>query len=93
MILDAVLDYEESTSVQFQITVTDPADPQLSAVIDVTVSVLPVNEFTPGFITSEYHVRENDAGPPPVPLLASDMDHGPHGEFIFQLVSTDSKFL
>ena len=87
-----MLDYEESTSVQFQITVSDPADPLLSAVIEARVSVLPVNEFTPGFTSTEYHVSENQVAPPPIKLLASDMDHGLHGEFIFQLVSIDSKF-
>ena len=86
-----MLNYEESTRVQFQITVSDPADTLLSAVIDVSVDVLPVNEFAPTFELTQYHVQENDVGPPQISLLADDRDHGLHGQFTFQLVSPDSK--
>lgn len=85
------LDYEDITQVDFQITVSDPLNTSLSAIIDVTVFLLPVNEFTPVLTETVYHVSENQLPPQTTSLLASDLDRGLHGEFIFLFDPADSK--
>ncbi|KAI6652190.1 Protocadherin Fat 4-like [Oopsacas minuta] len=84
ILLNTELDYEARTRIDFQITVSDPLDNLLSAVIDVTLHVLPFNEFMPGLSNTEYHVSENQVPFPQFSLEASDQDHGLHGQFIFQ---------
>jgi len=43
----AMLDYEQNTSMAFQVTVSDDGDPVLETMVTITIEIKDVNEFAP----------------------------------------------
>ena len=63
------LDYETAASYTVSIKVTDQGTPQLSTTVDVTVSLVDVNEFTPLFTAVAYSATVAEKDHPSVAIV------------------------
>ena len=93
-----ILDYETVTSYYLVITVTDGGVPPLSTEISVAISVSPVNEYAPVFVSNgSYSVsipEDTGLGMELIRVTANDGDDSSHahGRVIYSIISGDTGF-
>ncbi|MFT7807568.1 protocadherin-23 isoform X1 [Arapaima gigas] len=94
LILCNILDREMTESYTLTVTASDKGTPPLNGSTVVTVTVLDVNDNTPTFVSTEYHIQVSESSPPGTLLThvsAHDPDHGPNGRVLYEIVSGNSK--
>jgi len=82
------LDREELSNYTLTIVATDKGEPPLSSTMDVTVTVLDVNDNTPSFSQNIYdiEIEENTlTGIDVVQVFAGDADEGTNGQIRFSI--------
>uniref|UniRef100_A0A8C9R1A2 Protocadherin Fat 4 n=1 Tax=Scleropages formosus TaxID=113540 RepID=A0A8C9R1A2_SCLFO len=82
------LDREELSNYTLTIVATDKGEPALSAIMDVTVIVLDVNDNTPSFSQNIYdiEIEENTlTGTDVLQVSATDADEGTNGQIRFSI--------
>uniref|UniRef100_A0A6I8NC15 Cadherin domain-containing protein n=1 Tax=Ornithorhynchus anatinus TaxID=9258 RepID=A0A6I8NC15_ORNAN len=87
LVLKKALDREETSEHRLLLTATDGGKPELTATVQVLVSVLDANDNAPDFVKSIYNVRllENVAnGTLVIKLNATDADEGINKEFDYR---------
>ncbi|XP_047017034.1 protocadherin alpha-2 isoform X7 [Ictalurus punctatus] len=90
LILQKALDREKQTMVKLVLTAMDGGKPARSGTLDVTVSVIDVNDNTPTFSKELYKVsvpEDTVLGSQIIKLNASDTDAGMNGEIDYSLIS------
>ncbi|KAL2098180.1 hypothetical protein ACEWY4_007387 [Coilia grayii] len=94
LVLCNPLDRETTEAYSLTVTVSDRGVPPLNSSATVSVSVLDVNDHSPVFGSTEYHVqvRENSLpGTVIVQVSAHDPDEGVNGMIKYEIISGNSK--
>ncbi|XP_058466683.1 cadherin-87A isoform X2 [Malaya genurostris] len=89
----ARIDYEQVSTIRFNVTVIDTGIPRLSSTAEVTVDITNSNDNDPVFEEPEYRmaVLENSpVGTVVGTVTARDTDLGPYGEIYYTLVGDHS---
>ncbi|XP_049564578.1 protocadherin alpha-6 isoform X3 [Orcinus orca] len=90
LVLRKSLDREEAPEHNLFLMATDQGKPELTATVQLLVTVLDVNDNAPSFGQSEYEAKifeNSDNGTIVMRLNASDRDEGANGEFSYSFSS------
>nr|XP_033709164.1 protocadherin alpha-6 isoform X7 [Tursiops truncatus] len=90
LVLRKSLDREEAPEHNLFLMATDQGKPELTATVQLLVTVLDVNDNAPSFGQSEYEAKifeNSDNGTIVMRLNASDRDEGDNGEFSYSFSS------
>ncbi|XP_053371769.1 protocadherin alpha-2-like isoform X4 [Clarias gariepinus] len=90
LILQEPLDSEKQATIKLVLTALDGGKPARSGTLDVTVTVIDVNDNTPKFSKDLYKVRVHEnamLGTQIIKLNASDTDAGTNGQIVYSLIS------
>ncbi|XP_041929680.1 protocadherin alpha-8-like isoform X29 [Alosa sapidissima] len=90
LILQKPLDRERKAEHTLILTATDGGSPPRSGNLNITISVLDINDNRPAFSQDVYSatLHENvDVGTTVIKVFATDLDEGPNGDVIYSFVS------
>lgn len=89
----ARIDYEQTPTIQFNVTVVDTGIPQLTSTAEVTVDIINTNDNDPAFDEPEYEMSVVENAPTGTvvgTVSARDADSGPYGQITYSLVGDHS---
>ncbi|XP_036403595.1 protocadherin Fat 4-like [Megalops cyprinoides] len=89
LVLQKALDREKQPVIQLLLTAVDGGKPPRSGTLQITVSIIDVNDNAPIFSSSLYKVRVSENVPFGTTILtlnATDLDEGVNGEILYSIV-------
>ncbi|XP_060035836.1 protocadherin gamma-B5 isoform X20 [Erinaceus europaeus] len=92
LVIDGILDREQTPIYNVTLTATDRGQPPLSSSITITLHIGDINDNPPVFAQPSYLVQVEENNPPGASIAqvsASDPDLGPNGRVSYSIVGSD----